>query len=210
MRPRRRALGATMLAVWAAAVLVVGAALMVPHVIALPAPAANDGRLALAVRSLAGATPGRWTALHVLYQGCGCSARVFEHLTARHARADLNEEVLFVRDAPHDDADAEKSAVRARGAGFRFDSLTPIQLQQRYAIESVPMLVVADTTGRIRYSGGYTEQSGAAEVEDTAIIEGVQAGRSVEPRPIFGCAVSSRVQEAIDPLRLKYSRRDPP
>jgi hypothetical protein len=200
--------GAAMLTVWAAAVLVVGAALMVPHVIALPAPATKDGRLALAMRSLAGTTPGRWTALHVLYQGCGCSARVFAHLTARHARADLNEDVLFVRDAPHEDADVEKSAVRARGAGFGFQSVTPLELQQRYEIESVPLLVVADTSGRIRYSGGYTEQSGAVEVKDTSIIDGVQAGRTVEPLPVFGCAVSSRMQDAIDPLGLKYSRRN--
>ncbi len=57
-----------MLAIWAVAVLVVGAALMAPHVIALPVPAASDGRLALAMRNLPGATPGRWSALHVLYQ----------------------------------------------------------------------------------------------------------------------------------------------
>jgi hypothetical protein len=199
-----------MLAIWALAVLVVGAALMAPHVIALPVPADGDGRLALAMRSLPGAVPGRWTALHVLYQGCGCSARVFDRLIGRHARADLNEDVLFVRDASPADADVEKTAERARAAGFHFESVTPVELQQRYAIESVPVLVVADSQGQIRYSGGYTERSGAVEVEDAAIIDGVRAGRTIEPLPVFGCAVSSRVQEAIDPLRLKYVRRTVP
>jgi hypothetical protein len=199
-----------MLAIWAAVVLVVGAALMVPHVIALPVPAPDDGRLAQAMRSLPGMAPGRWTALHVLYQGCGCSARVFDHLLGRHARADLNEEVLFVRDAPRADADVEQTSVRARAAGFHFESVTPVELQQRYAIESVPLLVVADARGQVRYSGGYTDKSGAVEVEDAAIIDGVRAGRTIEPLPVFGCAVSSRVQEAIDPLRLKYVRRSPP
>ena len=208
-RRGRRLLGATILAIWAVAVLVVGAALMVPHVIALPVPAHDDGRLALAMRSLPGAAPGRWTALHVLYQNCGCSARVFDRLMGRHARADLNEEVLFVRDAPVADADVEKTAVRVRDAGFRFESVTPVELQQRYAIESVPLLVVADSQGQVRYSGGYTEKSGAVEVEDAAIIDGVRAGRTIEPLPVFGCAVSSRVQEAIDPLRLKYVRSSP-
>ncbi len=85
-----------------------------------------------------------------------------------------------------------------------------MELQQRYEIESVPLLVVADATGHIRYSGGYTDKSGAVDVEDAAIIDGVRAGRAVDARPVFGCAVSSRVQEAIDPLRLKYSRRNPP
>ena len=209
-RPGRRALGASVLAIWAMAVLVVGAALMVPHVIALPAPAHDDGRLALAMRSLPGAVPGRWTALHVLYQDCGCSARVFARLIGRHARADLNEEVLFVRDAPRADADVEQTAQRARGAGFHFQSVTPAELQQRYAIESVPLLVVADAGGQVRYSGGYTEKSGAVEVEDAEIIDGVRAGRTIQPLPVFGCAVSSRMQEAIDPLRLKYVRRSSP
>ena len=209
-RPGRRALGGAILAVWAVAVLVGGAALMAPHVIALPVPAPSNQRLALAMRSLAGAAPGRLTALHVLYQGCGCSARVLDHLLRRHARADLNEEVVFVRDAPRADADVEATAVRARAAGFQFDSVTAEELQQRYAIESVPLLVVADARGQVRYSGGYTEKSGAVEVEDDAIIDGVRGGRTIEPRPVFGCAVSSRMQEAIDPLRLKYVRRSSP
>ncbi len=206
-RPGRRALGVAMLSIWAVAVLVVGAALMAPHVVALPVPA-PDARLALAMRSLPGATAGRWSALHVLYEGCGCSARVLAHLMARRARTDLNEQVLFVRDAPHADPGVEMTAVRARGAGFGFESVTPGELEQRYQIEAVPLLVLADAAGHIRYSGGYTDKSGAVEVDDVPIIDGVRSGRSVEARPVFGCAVSSRMQEAIDPLRIKYSRRN--
>jgi hypothetical protein len=207
-RPGRRALGVAMLSVWAVVVLVVGAALMAPHVVALPVPAADGSRLALAMHSLPGANAGRWSALHVLYEGCGCSARVLTHLMARHARADLNEQVLFVRDAPQADPGLEETAVRARGAGFGFASVTPGELEQRYQIEAVPLLVVADAAGHIRYSGGYTEKSGVVEVDDVPLIDGVRSGRSVEARPVFGCAVSSRMQEAIDPWRIKYSRRN--
>jgi len=207
-RPGRRAFGVALLLVWAVAVLVVGAALMAPHVVALPVPTPDDSRLAFAMRSLPGATAGRWSALHVLYEGCGCSARVLAHLMARRARADLNEQVLFVRDAPQADPGAEMTAVRARGAGFGFESVTPGELEQRYQIEAVPLLVVADAAGHIRYSGGYTDKSGAVEVDDVPIIDGVRSGLSVEARPVFGCAVSSRMQEAIDPLRIKYSRRN--
>lgn len=209
VRPARRVFGAAMLAIWAVAVLVVGAALMAPHVVALPVPARSDGQLALAIRNLPGVTSGRWTTLHVLYQGCGCSARVFDHLIHRHARADLNEELVYVRDAPRADADVEQTEARARAAGFHFQSVTPVELQQRYAIESVPLLVVADVAGEVRYSGGYTDKSGATEIDDLSIIDGVRGGRAIEPRPVFGCAVSSRVQEAIDPLRLKYVKRSP-
>ena len=207
-RPARRVLGVAMLSIWAVAVLVVGAGLMAPHVIALPVPALNDGRLALALRTLPGATSGRWTALHVLYERCGCSSRVLAHLMARRARADLNEQMLFVRDSPQADPGVEDTAVRARGAGFGFASVTPAELAQRYQIEAVPLLVVADAAGRIRYSGGYTEKCDAVEVDDVPIIDGVRSGRTVYARPVFGCAVSSRMQEAIDPLRLKYSRRN--
>ena len=183
-----------MLAVWAAAVLVVGAALMVPHVIALPAPATKDGRLALAMRDLAGTTPRRWTALHVLYQDCGCSARVFAHLTARHARADLNEEVLFVRDAPQSTTptSSEGRGSRARSAGFGFEerhAKAELQATLSDRIGAVAGGRGSRDRARIRHSsGGYTERSGAVEVKDTSIIDGVQAGRTVEPLPVFGCA----------------------
>lgn len=180
---------------------------MAGHLVSLPVPKVTDSRL----RSSLGAGPdvvqGRWSAHHVLYQSCGCSQRVLAHLLERRARPDLVETVVYVRDPSSSDvAERDEVSAKVRVAGFGFEASTPAELESRYAVESAPFLLVGDGSGGVRYAGGYTERSGSKQIEDIAIIDGLKAGRKMGPLPVFGCAVSSRVQEAIDPLRLKYKR----
>jgi hypothetical protein len=195
------------LGLWGVGILVVGASLMAGHLVSLPVPKVTDSRLRSSLGPGPGVIQGRWSAHHVLYQSCGCSQRVLAHLLERRARPDLVETVVYVRDPSSSDV-AERDAVSAkvRVAGFGFESSTPAELESRYAVESAPFLLVGDGSGGVRYAGGYTERSGSKQIEDIAIIDGLKAGRKMGALPVFGCAVSSRVQEAIDPLGLKYKR----
>jgi hypothetical protein len=199
--------GKVVLAVWGAGILVVGASLMAGHLISLPVPRATDSRLHASLAAGPGVTQGRWSAHHVLYQSCGCSQRVLAHLLERQARPDLTETIVYVRDPGASNA-TELAALRAqaRRAGFGFEPSTPAELEQRYAVESAPFLLVGDRSGEVRYAGGYTVRSGSNQIEDTDIIDKLEAGRAMAALPVFGCAVSSRVQQAIDPLGLKYRR----
>lgn len=180
---------------------------MAGHLVSLPVPSATDSRLRTSLATGPGVTKGRWSAHHVLYQSCGCSQQVLAHLLERRARPDVMETIVYVRDPAVADA-AELAAVgaQAQRAGFGFETSTPKELERRYAVESAPFLLVGDGSGRVLYAGGYTRRSGSKQIEDTDIIDGLEAGHRMSVLPVFGCAVSSRVQQAIDPLGLKYRR----
>jgi hypothetical protein len=191
---------------WGVGLLVVGAFLMAGHLLSLPVPSATDRRLH-ATLAAEPTTGGRWTAHHVLYRSCGCSDRVLSHLLERKARGDLVETVVYVHDGgPADSNDLGAKRAELQRAGFGFEPLTPDELEQRYRMESAPSLLVADASGTVRYAGGYTDRSGGTEISDVAIIERLKSGADVKALPVFGCAVSGRLQQALDPLGLKYKR----
>ena len=66
-----------MLSVWAVAVLVGGALLVLKHELPLPETEAPVRALEVAIAGtrIAGER-GRWLVVHVLYEKCGCSARL--------------------------------------------------------------------------------------------------------------------------------------
>src|SRR5882724_7160308 len=63
---------------------------------------------------------GKWLVVHVLYEGCGCSAKVLGSLLSHDARPNVVERVAFVSEQP---APPELSA-RAREHGYRFVALS--------------------------------------------------------------------------------------
>jgi hypothetical protein len=197
-----------LLTLWAVALVLLGGFLMAPHVVGLPAP--DVGNRGLAALLAAHPSPRQnWRALHVLYQACGCSARVVQHLLERGARVDVAETVIYVHDADPAAAPAlAKVGDDLRQARFGFEALTPAELARRYQVESAPLLLVIDPRGALRYSGGYTHRSGSALIQDGAVIDGLIGGRRVETLPVLGCAMSPRMQRAIDPLGLKYQTGD--
>lgn len=149
-----------------------------------------------------GVAAGKWTAVHVLYDSCGCSRRVFAHLVERRARPELIETIAYVSEGSDSDAEVERRAAEA--AGFRFERLAPAELERRYRVESAPSLLVADAGGSVRYTGGYASRMGANRFDDLEILGALKADKSVEARPVFGCAISGRLQQALDPLGVKY------
>ena len=187
------------LALWAAGSLAIVGSLASAHWYSLPVPARAKPELvrALAARTTANER-GRFTVTHVLYAECRCSQRILEHLTHRGARRDVSESSLLIDPQP-----ALTSQLLA--AGYRVEVLRPSELQSRFAIESAPLLIVADPAQRVRYLGGYTEHKQSLDIRDGAIIDGVLAGDEASELPLFGCAVSRSLQKLMDPLGLKFS-----
>jgi len=178
--------------------LVVGVTLMVGHWAALPQPQADDVRLEAAVTTLQrGAGPHRWVALHVVYGKCRCSERILEHLFARSALPDVSETILFVGSSPEYEQEAKRH-------GYSVLTTKPAELARHYGIAAAPLLVVANSAGRIEYVGGYTDRKQGPDVRDVAIIRGLEHGARATRLPVFGCAVSRSLQKLLDPLGLKY------
>ncbi|HEY8945874.1 MAG TPA: hypothetical protein VIM73_16510, partial [Polyangiaceae bacterium] len=66
-----------------------------------------------------------------------------------------------------------------------------------YGIDAAPLLIVSDPKGEPRYVGGYTTRKQGPVLEDLSIVEQARRGSSLASLPIFGCAVSERLQREL-------------
>ena len=194
-------LARVLLLAWVPCLVFVLATLMTGHWVTLPTPAVGAPGLQTAIAALAvgePAAPAAWTVCHVLYSGCHCSRRVFDHLQTADRPAGVREIVLLVGD---DDV-AMQNACTARG--MRCVRLDRDQLQARFGIEAAPLFVVADPRGVPLYIGGYTDHKQGLDYRDAAIVDGLRRGDTVAALPVYGCGVSQPLQAVLDPLGLKY------
>jgi len=183
-----RTLGARfLLATWLTGMLVLGAALLAKHVVALPAPARNERLLRTIADLRAHAGASDWLAVHVLYSECRCSQRVVAHLVSTARPSQLHEVVLWVGANPPAPELAQHFEVRR---------ITSAQLAG-YGIDAAPLLIVSDPKGEPRYVGGYTTRKQGPVLEDLSIVEQARRGSSLASLPIFGCAVSERLQREL-------------
>jgi hypothetical protein len=194
---KRSWLGKALLAGWGVVVLVGLASMSLGHMAAMPEPG-DEGRLVRELRALR-TDPDRGLVVHVIYAGCSCTARLFAHLTQRPRFADADEIVLFVGDDP------EKRRA-AESAGLRFTTAAPAALAQRYGIEAAPLLIAFDAAGRLRYLGGYYSHPSTIFPLDEKIHAQLAQGAAPAPLPVFGCAVSPRLQKSVDPLGIVYPK----
>jgi hypothetical protein len=175
----------------------IGANLMVSHWVPLPRPAVDDLAWTANMANIRiGQPTGRWTVLHFLYAKCPCSRRVLEHVIKQPPRSGVTERIILIgSDAP--------SVARIEEQGYEVDSVSPDDLKAKYGIEAAPLLVVSDPGNKPRYAGGYTSRKQGPDFQDRSIIANLIAGHDVEPLPLYGCAVSRRLQGIVDPLGIK-------
>lgn len=127
----------------------------------------------------------RWVAVHVLYSGCRCSQRVADHLATSQRPSDWSEIVLWVGD----DAPPPELAARFDVRRVSAEDLAT------FGIEAAPSMMVLDPGGDVVYAGGYTDRKQGPVIEDRRILEDARRGRVSAPLPVFGCAVSNRLQQ---------------
>lgn len=191
----RGLLGGVWLAIWGTGGTLLSASLLASHLLTLPVPAREDPRLDAGVARLSPAT-GRWKVLHALSSECKCSGQVLAHLLSTERPANADETVLLV--GPPGDVGARLAA-----AGFGFESLTAEDLDRRYGIPAVPLLVIADPSGAVRYSGGYTSRKQGPDIQDLPIFARLVADTSVDALPLFGCPVNTELRDEVAPLGIR-------
>ena len=201
-----RVLTRILLGLWGVSVIGVGGFLLARHLIPLPQPALADPRLRQALAQERRDSRSRvWLVRHILYEDCGCSRRVLEHLLQRGPLGDpaaiIDEKVVMVGEG----APPESLAAR----GIAAEALRPGELWSRYHVEAAPTLIVSDPSGLVRYAGGYTERKQGPAIRDAEIVRGLIADRTVPALPIFGCAVSEELRAKIDPLQLSSTKVAP-
>ncbi len=191
-----RWVGRGLLWLWGPTSVVLVAAVMVSHLLALPTPEARALEAALFAADQGRQVAG-WRAFHVLYADCPCSRRVAESLVARGARDDFSERVLLVG---HDAGLSRQLGT----SGFSVDELTAETLKDRLGIEAAPTFFAVAPDGSVRYVGGYSSYKQGPS-QDERLLSLVRHGLRPEALPVFGCAVSRRLQAAADPFGLRYT-----
>lgn len=194
-----RIIGKIALASWAVILvvaLIIGGAW---HYAVLPGPTVGE----LAAFPPPAAT-NQWRLIHILSAECGCSASVAKYLANRRVDADASEEVWML-------GESGTLAAQLSRAGFQLTAASAEALEKEFKIAGAPWLLVVNPGGRIVYSGGYARQNPATvgHLEDLALLRQLRAGAQPPPLPAFGCGVSRRVQQSLDPLGLKYSAQLP-
>ena len=184
-----------MLGAWVVIALGTGGCLLALHLLAMPAPDRADLRLAAGIDLLAGPHEG-WQVFHFISADCRCSSRVLERLTSRGVVAD-REVLVFVG------AFDASELSRARQRGFEVVLLDERSAEGRFGAVATPLMVVRSPRHEIVYVGGYTHAKQAPFIADLHILAALRAGDVVAPLPLFGCPISDRLTQRVDPLGLR-------
>lgn len=147
-------------------------------------------------------TSSSWSLTHVLGPGCKCSQRVYQYLLERGPQSSVEEVVVLLGEMKGEEK-------RLQERGFQVQPREARELASEKAV-GVPFLLITSPAGDAVYAGGYSHQTLRADspVRDLEILDSLRGGKTPQEFPIFGCAVSRRIQSLIDPLSLKY-KKDP-
>lgn len=184
--------------VWTVGLIVVAATLGASHLYAQPRPRTNDPSVAASMALLRGHDDGILV-VHVLYSECRCSVNIVEHLLDRGPLASAAERILLV-------GSGGEMARKLEARGYPVRTITQDALLADYHLSAAPLLLVLGKDDRLRYVGGHTGHKQGLDFRDVAIVEAIEADRTVSELPNFGCAVSKDLQRRLDPLALKYQQ----
>lgn len=190
-RSARRCAVWILLPAWFLMSSLVSASLLARHVVPLPRGAATDGRLG----ALRPVTARGWLVVHVLYASCKCSEQIVHDLARRGTGGDASEVVLWIGTEATLEAELE-------AAHFTLLRIGAEELLPRFGIEAAPLLLIVGPDDVPRYRGGYTDRKQGYRVHDAELLREAMNGTAPVALPLFGCAVSQRLREIIDPLRL--------
>jgi hypothetical protein len=187
-------LGKIFLIIWIPVITAVIGFLMVNHLIAMPLP--HDYQKIQENMPQLRNGPG-WLMVHVIYQNCSCTNSLTSSLLERGRQPGVDESIIFVGDD-----EAFKRKFEARGFSFSFESRD--EIADQYGIEAAPMLLIFSPQDHLEYGGGYFERPSVYRSIDQKYLARLKKGENVEALPLYGCAVSTRLQKITDPFGIKY------
>lgn len=156
----------------------------------------EDRGLPAPVRAANPARP-RWRMVHLLVEGCDCSAAIARHLCDRRPIAGVDEVVYVVGGNHHFDW-----VKNLAGLGFDVQVKDAGELRRLLGTDAGPQLLIEDPTGAIRYRGGYQSSRPGTGLnhppigsetdipQEREILSALRQGGEVEAYPAFGCAGS--------------------
>lgn len=133
---------------------------------------------------------------HILSAKCKCSKRVGRYLETTVRPAFLQESIVVVEGSLPNEAELLKK-------GYKLSHVAVADLKMQFNLEAAPVLLVSDSSGELKYSGGY-KNIDEIDHRDLEIIGQIKAGDKVAAFPVLGCALTPALKTAMDPFSLKY------
>lgn len=136
---------------------------------------------------------------HFLSLKCSCSLRLIDHLLNRKASKEISETVHLIHAE-------DKVTEKLRQAGYKVEPITEEASVQKFNLQALPLLVVAQKD-QILYQGGYAhDQQHTQAYEDQKIINDLLQKKKVSEFAVLGCANGSLRKKLVDPIGVKYER----
>jgi len=187
-------LGKIFLILWIPLISIVISFQMVNHIVSMPLP--DDYRKIQDRMPRLRQSKG-WLMVHVIYKNCSCTNALTTSLIDRKVTPNLEEWVIYA-------GSDRKIQEQFEAAGFLFQAETKVSIDERYGIEAAPMLLIFSPENGLAYGGGYFERPSVFHSMDQALLRRIKEGEAVDALPLYGCAVSPRLQKLIDPLGIKF------
>ncbi|MFT6632543.1 MAG: hypothetical protein ACJAS4_002507 [Bacteriovoracaceae bacterium] len=137
-----------------------------------------------------------WGMIHLLAEECGCSQTVAEYLIERGKLKGTSEKVILV-------GSSTQYSSRLTDLGFE---IVEANYLDGY-IDGVPMLIIHNKKGEVKYSGGYANGmiTPVTKIVDLKLLAQVKNNIKSKDLIVMGCAVSKEIQKELDPMGLKYN-----
>jgi hypothetical protein len=139
-----------------------------------------------------------WKTVHLLSTSCPCSQAVSTHLIHRGIFAGAQEYVVLAGNDP-------ALARNLTQAGYQVQSRSPEEIANQFQVPGAPWFILVSPTQKIVYAGGYAaDRNARGGYQDQQIWENRAAKLAYTALPVYGCALSRRLQKRTDPFGLKY------
>lgn len=145
-----------------------------------------------------------WQIIHFLGGECQCSEYLVDYLVKRGPSKEFHEKIIVFDDKK----DFYKPLI---GAGFNVKSLEYEKVSRENKPEGIPLLVIANPGGKVKYEGGYAEQmlNPMTKIKDIEMankykLAAKENRREVASYPAYGCYMSKKYRKWLDPAGMKY------
>lgn len=189
----KKKLGTLVLSLWVIIVIFIISTQMITHLVSFNLPKnisefhqsilANEHKM------------GQWTISHIIYENCSCTNSLLKRIIQRGPFPNAHEVIFLIGKKLPFENDLINAGFHIR----RFDKETFVQ---QFNFEAAPILSIHNHLGDLSYLGGYFKTSAAKISLDEDIITHLYQGKNYNALPVYGCAVSERVTDLIDPLRI--------
>lgn len=142
-----------------------------------------------------------WTTIHVFAPECTCSRFLIEDFLSRSPLAETEEVIITLGPLP------DKEALTTKGYRVIEKTIEELKQEEKVLVEGVPFLALVRPDKTLAYAGGYEDHKIGPQTEMSylELISELRKEKSIDERPIKGCAIADKYRRALSPFGFKIT-----